>query len=681
MPEDPQGLETQEGAASVAEPSGDLDQLAINTIRFLAVDMVERANSGHPGAPMGQAPLAYLLWTRYLRHNPGDPSWPDRDRFVLSCGHASALLYSLLHLAGYDLPLDELRDFRQWGSKTPGHPEFHHTPGVETTTGPLGQGLGNAVGMAIARRQLAAEFDRDGFELFRHRVFVLASDGDMMEGVASEASSLAGHLRLGELKVFYDANQISIDGPTDLAFTEDVARRYEAYGWNVLRVADVNDLTVTGAAIEAAIAETERPTLVVVQTHIGYGSPHKQDSAAAHGAPLGESEVALTKANLGWPLEPTFHVPDGVRVPFADQGARGAEAHALWLERLDAYREAHPEAAAELDRRLAGRLPDGWRDDLPAFAADDGPLATRKASGAVLNAISGRVRELTGGSADLTGSNNTFLADEEVFSAEESGRNFYFGVREHGMGAALNGMALSGLLRPYGGTFLIFSDYMRPSVRLAALMGLPVIYVFTHDSIFLGEDGPTHQPVSQLPALRAIPNLTVIRPADANETAGAWAAALENRDGPTALALTRQKLPILDATREAGPEAVARGGYVLRDGGDVILIATGSEVSLALEAADRLAAEGTEARVVSLPSWELFEQQDQAYRDQVLPPDQPLRLAIEAASPLGWERWVGDRGAVHGVDGYGASAPYQDLAREYGFTAERVVERVRELLG
>jgi transketolase len=669
----------------MSQAPSDLDQLAINTIRFLAVDMVERAQSGHPGAPMGQAPLAYLLWTRHLRHDPAAPDWPDRDRFVLSCGHASALLYALLHLSGYDLPLDELKRFRQLGSRTPGHPEYGHTAGVETTTGPLGQGLGNAVGMAIAKRMLAAEFNRPNLELFSHRILTFASDGDLMEGVTSEASSLAGHLGLADLKVFYDANQISIDGSTDLAFTEDVARRYEAYGWRVLEVEDVNDLAATDAAIETALAESERPTLVVVRTHIGFGSPNTQDSADAHGAPLGGDEVLAAKANLGWPDEPTFHVPDEARQPFEDQAGRGAVAHSMWRAMRREYATAHPEAAAELDRRAARRLPADWESALPSFDPAAGGVATRKASGTVLNALAGSVRELAGGSADLTGSNNTFLDGVPVFTATEpGGRNFYFGVREHAMGAVLNGMALSGLLRPYGGTFLIFSDYMRPSIRLAALMGLPVIYVFTHDSIFLGEDGPTHQPISQLLSLRAIPNLTVVRPADANETAGAWRVALENTSGPTAIVLTRQKLPVVQGP---GPEAladVARGAYVLTevDGGEaqLLLLASGSEVALAVDAAHVLASQGVASRVVSMPSWELFDAQDGAYRESVLPAAISRRLAIEAASPLGWERYVGDRGEVLGMTGYGASAPYEDLAEHFGFTVERVVERALALL-
>jgi transketolase len=665
-------------------PAVDVDRLAVDTLRFLAVDMVEAAQSGHPGAPMGQAPLAYLLWTRYLRFDPRDPDWPDRDRFVLSCGHASALLYGLLHLSGYDLPMEELRAFRQWGSRTPGHPESFLTPGVETTTGPLGQGLGNAVGMAIARRMLGATFNRAGFPLFDHRVWVIASDGDMMEGIASEASSLAGHLKLGELVVFYDDNEISIDGSTDLAMSEDVGRRYEAYGWHVQRVADVNDLDAVAAAIEAARDEAERPSLVVVRTHIGYGSPGKQDSAEAHGAPLGATEVTAAKENLGWPLEPTFHVPDEARATFRRAAERGAGLRRDWEALVERYGEAHPEAAERLAARRAGRLPAGWTARLPRWTPADGAIATRKASGAVLNAIAGEVETLVGGSADLTGSNNTYLKGfADVSAAEPGGRNLYFGVREHAMGSALNGMALSRLLRPYGGTFLIFSDYMRPAIRLAALMGLPVIYVFTHDSIFLGEDGPTHQPISQLLSLRSIPHLTVIRPADANEVAAAWRVAIERTDGPTALALTRQGLPVLEGTAQKAMEGVARGGYVLVDGErepEIVLIGTGSEVQLAVGAARALQAEGVAARAVSLPSWELFDAQDVAYRDAVLPPAITRRLAVEAATPLAWERYVGSGGGVLGIDGYGASAPWKRIAGEYGFTVEHVLERARRLL-
>ncbi len=663
----------------------DVHQLTINTIRFLAVDMVEAARSGHPGAPMGQAPLAYVLWTKHLRFDPADPDWPDRDRFVLSCGHASALLYSLLHLSGYDLPMEELKRFRQLGSKTPGHPEHGLTPGVETTTGPLGQGLGNAVGMAIAASQLAERFNRDDFPLFRHRVWAVASDGDLMEGVASEASSLAGHLGLGRLNVFYDDNEISIDGPTSLAFSEDVGKRYEAYGWHVQRVEDGNDLEALDAAATAAAAETRRPSLVIVRTHIGYGSPGKQDSADAHGAPLGPDEAIATKRALGWPLEPAFHVPEEAREAFAPAAARGAALRREWLELAARHSARHPASAAELTARLAGELPAGWEERLPVFDEDGAAIATRKASGAVLAALKNTLPQLTGGSADLTPSNNTYLDGFGDFSAADpAARNLRFGVREHAMGAVLNGIALSRAFVPYGGTFLIFSDYMRPAIRLAALMELPVVYVFTHDSIFLGEDGPTHQPVSQLVSLRAIPGLTVIRPADARETVEAWRLALANRHAPTALALTRQKLPVLAETRGRAREGVARGGYVLSDpeGAEprAILVATGSEVTLALAAQRALADEGLPVRVVSLPSWEIFDAQDRAYRDSVLPPGLDRRLAIEAGSPLGWERYVGDRGGVLGVERFGASAPYRDLEGPYGFTVEEVKRRLRALL-
>jgi transketolase len=661
------------------------DRVAIDTIRFLAVDMVEKANSGHPGAPMGQAAMAYMLWSRFLRFDPQRPDWPNRDRFVLSCGHASAMLYALLHLAGYELSLDELRDFRQLGSMTPGHPEHGLTPGVEMTTGPLGQGLSTAVGMAIAERLLAARFNRDGYPLFDHRTWVFASDGDLMEGVSSEASSLAGHLGLDRLIVFYDDNEISIDGPTSLSFSEDVGRRYEAYGWHVLRVEDGNDLEALSAATEAALAESDRPSLVAVRTHIGFGSPAKQDSSAAHGSPLGADEVQATKQNLGWPEEPTFHVPAEARTALAEAAAAGARRAAEWDALLEGYRSDHAEEAVELERRMALLLPENWHRTLPLFTPDDGPIATRKASGRVLESIAPGLPELVGGSADLTPSNNTYQKGETDFSAAEpSGKNFFFGVREHAMGAALNGMALSGLLRPYGGTFLIFSDYMRPAIRLAALMELPVVYVFTHDSIFLGEDGPTHQPVSQLLSLRAIPNLTVIRPGDANEASVAWHVAMEKRDGPTALALSRQSLPVFAETASRAGEGVQRGGYVLSDpegeAPRAILIATGSELALAMAAHRQLAEEGVPTRVVSLPSWELFDGQGPAYRNRVLPAKIGKRVAIEAGNPLGWERYVGSKGIVMGVDRFGASAPAGDLADEYLLTQEEVVRRVRQLL-
>lgn len=664
--------------------TADRDALSIGALRFLAVDMVEAAKSGHPGAPLGQAPLVHRLWTRHLRFDPADPAWPDRDRFVLSCGHASALLYALLHLADYELPIEELRRFRQLGSKTPGHPEHGHTPGVETTTGPLGQGFANAVGMAMAARSLAGRFDRPGFELFGHRVWVVASDGDLMEGVASEAASLAGHHRLGNLKVFWDDNRISIDGATDLAFTEDVAARFEAYGWRTLSVDDGNDLAALDAAIEAAAAESGRPTLVVVRTHIGYGSP-KQDTAEVHGAPLGADAARATKRALGWPEEPAFLVPDGAREPYREAARRGASERASWLERLERYRSTHPEAATELDRRLAGELPREWRSALPSFAPGDAAIATRAASGKVLNALAGSLPELVGGSADLSESNNTHLKGEAPFAPDHAaGRYVHFGVREHAMGAIANGLALSGAIRPFVGTFLIFSDYMRPAIRLAALMGLPVVYVFTHDSIFLGEDGPTHQPVSQLASLRAIPGLVTLRPADACETAAAWTVAVGRGHGPTALALTRQKLPILAEAAERAAAGVARGGYVLWEsaGGDpeLILLATGSEVPLALEAGRRLAGGGARIRVVSMPSFELFAAEPESYRDTVLPPACAARLAIEAASPFGWHRWIGDRGEIVGLDGFGASAPAEALAAHFGFTVEALVERSRRML-
>jgi transketolase len=663
----------------------DVDQLAINTIRFLAVDMVEKAQSGHPGAPMGQAPMAYLLWTRHLRHNPDNPDWPNRDRFVLSCGHASALLYSLLHLAGYGLPIEELQRFRQFGSKTPGHPEHELTRGVETTTGPLGQGISNAVGMAIAGKMGAHRFNREGFPVIDHRVWVFASDGDLMEGVASEACSLAGHLKLGNLKVFYDANEISIDGPTSLAFTEDVGKRFEAYGWRVLRVGDGNDLEALDAAYRTAAAETELPVLVVVKTVIGFGSPAKQGTAKAHGEPLGPEEVVAAKRNLGWPLDPTFLVPDEARAPFEEARRRGRKLEMEWNDLLKRYREAHPDLAADLETRLAGRLPEGWQEGIPSFSPDDKPIATRAASGKVLNGIAGRLPMLVGGSADLTPSNNTQVQGREDFSAARAeGLYLRFGVREHAMGAIMNGLALSKLWIPYGGTFLIFSDYMRPPVRLAALMRLQVIYVYTHDSIFLGEDGPTHQPISQLASLRSIPNLTVIRPADANETAEAWRIALEHRHGPVALALTRQGLPILRETAEKAREGVRRGAYVLFESGEgepeILLLATGSEVSITLEAGRQLAARGTRVRVVSLPSWELFDEQPREYRDSILPPAVRRRLAVEAGAPFGWHKYVGLDGEIHAVERFGASAPYKALAKEFGFTPEDVLKRAEELL-
>jgi transketolase len=655
------------------------DDLAVATLRLLAVDMVEKAKSGHPGAPLGQAPLAYALWTSALRFDPADPSWPDRDRFVLSCGHASAMLYSLLHLAGFDLPMAELERFRQLGSRTPGHPEHGLTAGVETTTGPLGQGVANAVGMALARRLLAARYDREGFALFRHRIWAIASDGDLMEGVSGEAASLAGHLGLSDLTVFWDDNRISIDGPTSLSFTEDVAARFAAYGWRVVEVPDGNDLVALRAAIDVAAAGQGRPTFVAVRTHIGYGSPGRQDSAEAHGSPLGAAEVDATKRNLGWPLGPTFLVPAGARAPFAESAARGAAERAAWVDLLARYRQAHPDAATELDDVLAGRLPAGWEASLPVVAADCKPIATRAASGKVLAAIGPRLPMLVGGSADLTPSNNTEIPGRSSQeAANPAGTYLRFGVREHAMASLANGLALSGLT-PYVATFLVFSDYMRPAIRLAALMHLPVVYVFTHDSIFLGEDGPTHQPESQLASLRSIPGLTVVRPADARETVGAWQLALANRRGPTALILSRQPLPLLAATRAAG---VAQGAYVVAGDAtqpDVLLLATGSEVALALGAAEELAKQSVLARVVSMPSWERFLARPAEERRALIPGDVP-RVAIEAGSPFGWHRFVGSDGLVLGCDSFGASAPAADLATHFGFTPQAVAKAVGDWL-
>lgn len=655
-----------------------LDQLCINTIRMLAVDGVQKANSGHPGMPMGAAAMAYVLWTRFLKHNPTHPTWPDRDRFVLSAGHGSMLLYSLLHLTGHDLPLSELQSFRQWGSRTPGHPEYDPAIGVETTTGPLGQGFANGVGLAIAERFLAAHFNRPGHTIVDHYVYAIVSDGDLMEGVASEAASLAGHLRLGKLIYLYDDNHITIEGSTDLTFTEDVERRFQAYGWHVQRI-DGYDLEAISAAIEAAQAETERPSLIIARTNIGYGSPNKQDTAGVHGAPLGEEEVQLTKENLGWPLEPTFYIPDEALVHFREAVRRGRDQEEEWLARFEAYANAYPDLAAEWTVAMNGEPPDGWEADLPTFKPEDGPLATRAASGKVLNAIAARLPTLLGGSADLAPSNNTYLKGYGDFGSENFGaRNLHFGVREHAMGSILNGLALHGGIIPYGGTFLVFSDYMRPAIRLAAMTELPLIYVFTHDSIGLGEDGPTHQPIEQLAALRAIPNLTVIRPADAAETAVAWRVTLEHQDGPVALALTRQKLPILDRSKYPSAEGLARGAYVLADAEkpDIVLIASGSEVHLALEARDKLAEEGIATRVVNMPSWELFDQQSQEYRDEVLPP--LPTLAIEAGVPQGWHRYADE---VIGIERFGASAPYKVLWDKYGFTAENVAAIAKRVLG
>ena len=647
------------------------------------MDAVQAAESGHPGTPMALAPLAYALYTRHMKHNPADPAWPDRDRFVLSAGHASMLLYASLHLAGYDLPLDEIRRFRQWGSKTPGHPEVGHTPGVETTTGPLGQGIANAVGMAIAERSLAAAFNRDGHTILDHTTWFIAGDGDLMEGVSHEAASFAGHQKLGKLIGFFDDNRITIDGGTDLSCSDDVAARFGSYGWHVTHIADVNDLAAIDVAVAAAQAETNRPSLIVTRTHIGYGSPNRVDTAKAHGEPLGKDELALAKQTLGWQWTDPFHVPDEARDHWRAACARGGATQDTWRRALIAYAQAHPTDAKEFGRRMHGDLPAGWESALPAFDQSNGNVASRAASGVVLNAVAAKIPELIGGSADLAGSNLTIVKGAPTFSpTTPGGRNFNFGIREHAMGAVMNGMALHGGVIPYGGTFLVFADYMRPAIRLAALMGRQVIYVFTHDSIGLGEDGPTHQPIEHLGALRCIPNLLVLRPADAAETVEAWRSALANRTGPTALILTRQKLALLDRVKYAAVAGAARGAYTLSDSAGpprVTLLSSGSEVQLALDAQATLAADGIHARVVSVPSHELFARQDASYRDQVLPPGIP-RVAIEAAHPMSWYRFVGDRGVVIGIDRFGASAPFQRLYEEYGITAAAVVTAARKLL-
>jgi transketolase len=678
-----------------------LDQLCINTIRMLSVDAVEKAKSGHPGAPMGLAPAAYVLWTRFLKHNPRNPSWPDRDRFVLSAGHASMLLYSMLHLTGYDLPLEEIQRFRQWESRTPGHPERGITPGVETTTGPLGQGFGNGVGMAIAEAYLAARYNRPGFEIIDHFTYGVVSDGDLMEGVAAEAASIAGHLKLGKLIYLYDNNHISLAASTDLTFTEDCAKRFESYGWHAQKVEDGNDLQAVDQALRAARDETTRPSLVLVRTHIGYGSPGKQDTFEAHGSPLGEEEVKRTKQKLGWPAEPPFLVPKEVLARFRESIGKGEKAEAEWNRRFSAYAQKFPDLAREFEEVMRGELPKGWDAAVPNFPADAKGLATRTASGKILNAIAPKLPTLIGGSADLNPSTFTVLQNLGDFESYErdfthsqgssgggysyAGRNIHFGVREHGMAAALNGMAAHGGILPYGSTFLMFSDYMRPAIRLAALMELGVIYVFTHDSIGLGEDGPTHQPIEQLAALRAIPQLIVIRPGDANETAVAWRVAIESRHRPVALALTRQNVPTLDRYQFAGADGLRRGAYVLADAPngkpDVVLIGTGSEVALVVAARQKLTEQKIQARIVSMPSWELFDLQPRDYRESVLPPSVRPRLAVEAGLPQGWHFYVGDGGDVIGLDRFGASAPGSLVMEKLGFTVDHVVERALKLLG
>ena len=677
-----------------------LDELCINTLRFLSIDAVQKANSGHPGLPMGAAPMAYVLWTHFLKHNPANPGWTDRDRFVLSAGHGSMLLYSLLHLTGYDVPLDQIRQFRQWGSITPGHPERGLTPGVEVTTGPLGQGFGNGVGMAIAEAHLAARYNRAGFDIIDHFTYAIVSDGDLMEGVASEAASLAGHLKLGKLIYLYDDNQVTLSAGTDITFSEDCARRFEAYGWHTQSVGDGNDLVAIEDALRTARAETMRPSLILVRTHLGYGSPDKQDTFEAHGSPLGVDEVRATKRNLRWPEEPAFFIPEVALAHFREAIERGERAQTAWNRRLAEYAKAFPDLARELEQALCGDLPANWDADIPIFPADAKGMATRVASGKVMNAVASRVPALLGGSADLDPSTFTALTGLGDFepagaSARDrqgsdgggwslAGRNLHFGVREHAMGAILNGLAAHGATVPFGATFLIFSDYMRPPMRLAALMGLHVIYVLTHDSIALGEDGSTHQPVEQLAGLRAVPRLVVIRPCDANETAVAWRVALETRDRPIALILTRQHVPTLDRRQFAEADGLRHGGYVLADAPnakpDLILIGTGSEVGLIVTAARELLARNVHARVVSMPSWELFDAQPAEYRDAVLSPSIGARLAVEAGASQGWHRYVGDRGGMLGVERFGASAPGDVLLREYGLTVENVCRRALAML-
>jgi len=661
-----------------------LDELCVNTIRTLSIDAVQKANSGHPGLPMGAAATAYALWDRFLKHNPADAKWPDRDRFVLSAGHGSMLLYSLLYLTGYSgITMDDIQNFRQWGRPTAGHPEYGLIPGIETTTGPLGQGFATGVGMALAERYLAGVFNRPGHEIVDHHTYVLASDGDLMEGISHEAASLAGHQALRKLVVLYDSNLISLDGPTDLTFTEDVATRFEAYGWHVQHV-DGMDIEQVSSALRSAQG-TERPSLIVARTHIGYGSPNKQDSSKAHGSPLGEEEVKLTKRAYGWPEDKQFYVPDEALAHVREALTRGARQQGDWQARFDAYAQAFPVESEQFRRAMAGELPAGWDAALPAWTLDDKPIATRVASGQSLNAIATTLPLLIGGSADLGESNNTEMKGQGVMAPESpAGRNIYFGVREHAMGAAVNGMAAHGGVIPFGATFMVFSDYNRPAIRLAALSHFHSIFVFTHDSVAVGEDGPTHQPVEHLAALRAMPGVLVIRPADANETAVAWKIAIEHR-GPTILALSRQNLPHLPGAANGGARGVERGAYVVSEaeGGspDAILIGTGSEVSLAIEAQALLAGHGVRTRVVSMPCWELFEAQDAAYRDAVLPPAVRARVSVEAGVTLGWHRWTGDAGDTVGIDGrFGASAPAAKVLAELGFTAEQVAQRVQSVV-
>lgn len=659
-----------------------VEQLAVNTIRTLSIDSIEKANSGHPGMPMGAAPMAFSLWTKYMNHNPQNPDWFNRDRFVLSAGHGSMLLYSLLHLTGYDLSLEELQNFRQWGSKTPGHPEYGHTPGVEATTGPLGQGVAMAVGMAMAERHLASTYNRENYNIIDHYTYGICGDGDLMEGVSQEAASLAGHLQLGRLVILYDSNDISLDGDLNMSFSESVEDRYKAYGWQVIRVEDGNNLDEIGQAIEAA-KKDPRPTLIEVKTTIGYGSPNKSGKSASHGAPLGSDEVKLTKSNYEWEFDHEFHIPEEVQAFYKEVKEAGVQKEHQWNELFEQYKAAYPELASQLEMAIKGELPSGWEEVGPIYETGKA-VATRSSSGEAINAFAKVLPQLIGGSADLASSNKTLMKGETNFSKEDySGRNLWFGVREFAMGAAVNGMALHGGLKVFGATFFVFSDYLKPAIRLSALMKLPVIYVFTHDSIAVGEDGPTHEPIEQLAALRAVPDLSVIRPADGNESTAAWRLALESTDTPTCLVLSRQDLPIIEGTKERAYEGVKKGAYIVaQENGtlDTILLATGSEVSLAIEAKEALETEGIYARVVSMPSWDRFEKQSDDYKESVIPKEVKARVGIEMASSLGWAKYVGDSGAVIAIDRFGASAPGEKIAEEYGFTVNHVVSTVKKLL-
>lgn len=661
-----------------------LDELCVNTIRTLSIDAVQAAESGHPGMPMGMADAAYVLWTKFLKHDPANPDWYNRDRFILSAGHGSMLLYSLLHLTGYDLSLNELKNFRQWDSLTPGHPEYGLTPGVETTTGPLGQGFATGVGMAMAEKHLAAKFNENDLPLTDHYTYGIVSDGDLMEGISQEAASLAGHLKLGKIIYLYDDNEISIDGSTDLAFTEDVEERFNAAKWHTIKI-DGHDRDEVEDAIKKAQAETERPSLIICRTHIGFGSPNKQDSADSHGAPLGEEEVRKTKENLNWDSDAKFHIPDEVLTHFRTAIEEGAKHYQEWKDTLSSFETVHSEKAEAFNKAVTRELPDNFEQILPEFEEDEKGMATRASSGKVLQSLTANVPHMIGGSADLTGSNKTWIDDAGIFSASDySGRNIHFGVREHAMGAALNGMALHSGVIPYGGTFLIFSDYCRPAIRIAALSHIPSIFVFTHDSIGLGEDGPTHQPVEHLASLRAMPNTLVLRPADANEVAWCWKAALEHDAGPSLLALTRQNVPTFDRNESNQAQNATKGAYILADSEkeqpDVILMGSGSEVMRAMEAKEKLADKGIDARVVSMPSWELFRQQDESYKQKVLPKEVTARVSIEAAATFGWTEWVGTEGTALGVDHFGASAPYEDIFQNFGLTSDRVVEEALKLI-